>query len=111
MAVSDEGNCTAMAQFNFDFLTSASLLDELTTVASRAAAAIMAVDRSTIATRAKADKSLVSTADEASNTTILKALSDLLPGIPIISEESVESHVIDHRGSVFVLLDPLDGTR
>jgi 3'(2'), 5'-bisphosphate nucleotidase len=100
-----------MAQFNFDSLTSASLLDELTTVASRAAAAIMAVDRSNIATRAKADKSLVSTADEASNTIILKALSDILPGIPIISEESVESHIIDHNGSVFVLLDPLDGTR
>ena len=85
------------------------LLDELADIVSRAAAAIVAIDRSKVAWRAKPDRSPVSAADEAANAIIVRDLSRLLPGVPIISEEGRASSLAQQ--SIFVLVDPLDGTR
>lgn len=89
----------------------ARLLDGLTAIASHAAAAILAVPPSGLKRREKADHSPVTAADEASEAVILAGLHDILPGIPVVSEESTgqanpQRHEID-----FVLVDPLDGTR
>jgi 3'(2'), 5'-bisphosphate nucleotidase len=84
-------------------------LDALTAIVSRAAAAIVAIDRSKVEWRTKADQSPVSAADEAANAVIIEGLSRLLPGVPVVSEEQ------DARPSTvsprFILVDPLDGTR
>jgi 3'(2'), 5'-bisphosphate nucleotidase len=86
-------------------------LDELTAIVSRAAAAIVAIDRSDPGTRHKADNSPVTAADEASEAVILDALSRLVPDLPVISEEAVARGHIPALGENFILVDPLDGTR
>jgi 3'(2'), 5'-bisphosphate nucleotidase len=88
----------------------ARLLDELTHIASRAAAAILAVPLTALAQRNKPDGSPVTAADEASDSVIQAALKELLPGVPVISEEA-EEHSGSPQESCFVLVDPLDGTR
>jgi 3'(2'), 5'-bisphosphate nucleotidase len=89
----------------------ARLLDELTLVASRAAAAILAIPPGALARREKADGSPVTAADEASEAVILNGLTGLLPGIAVISEETAGRVAPGPLGSRFVLVDPLDGTR
>jgi 3'(2'), 5'-bisphosphate nucleotidase len=84
-------------------------LDALTYVVSRAAAAIVAIDRSKVEWRTKADQSPVSLADEAANAVILEGLSRLLPGVPVVSEEAHTRPSALPAG--VVLVDPLDGTR
>jgi 3'(2'), 5'-bisphosphate nucleotidase len=84
-------------------------LDELTDVVSRAAAAIVAFERTKVHWRAKSDRSPVSAADEAANAVIVQGLSRLLPGVPVVSgEERAKPSVL---GACFALVDPLDGTR
>jgi 3'(2'), 5'-bisphosphate nucleotidase len=85
------------------------LIDAFTTIASQAAAAVLAIRRPDIATRTKADQSPVTAADEASNTVIAEGLSLLLPGIPVVSEESASPSIM--AATTFVLVDPLDGTK
>jgi 3'(2'), 5'-bisphosphate nucleotidase len=87
------------------------LLDELTTIVSAAAAAILAVRARSLDTRIKPDRSPVTTADEAAEAVILDALGTLLPGVCVVSEEAT-GHASPHRlPDTFVLVDPLDGTR
>lgn len=90
----------------------AGLIDQLTTVASRAAATILAIREQALNPRIKPDLSPVTAADQASEAVILEQIALLLPGIPIISEEAGASAGAPTRLSGdFVLLDPLDGTR
>ncbi len=84
------------------------LLDGLTEIASRAGAAILAIDADKLAAREKADHSPMTAADQASEAVILAGLSDLLPGVPVVSEEAGGPAAL---GDSFVLVDPLDGTR
>jgi 3'(2'), 5'-bisphosphate nucleotidase len=84
-------------------------LDALTDIVSRAAAAIVAIDRSKVEWRRKDDRSPVSIADEAANAVILEGLSRLLPGVPVVSEEAHTRPSALPAG--FILVDPLDGTR
>ncbi len=93
----------------FSGLAAAGGLDTLTDIVSRAAAAVVAIDRSNVKWRTKADLSPVSTADEAANAVIVQGLSRLLPGVPIVSEEEHARPSGLEAG--FVLVDPLDGTR
>ena len=86
------------------------LLTELTASVVRASAAILAVAASALATRHKADQSPVTAADEASEAVILRDLSRLLPGLPVVSEEA-EGDGRPAIGRDFLLVDPLDGTR
>ena len=85
------------------------LLEQLSQLAARAAAAIMAVAPAALDLRQKRDQSPVTAADEAGETVIVEALERLLPGVPVVSEEAaVRPSVLP---SCFVLVDALDGTR
>lgn len=86
------------------------LLDGLTLLASRAAQAILAISPSGLGWSEKRDHSPLSTADLASETLIREGLGRLLPGVPIISEETTGDSQ-GHSAARFVLVDPLDGTR
>lgn len=85
-----------------------SLLEPLTAVVARAAAAIRAIPHATVARRLKADGTAVTAADEASDATIIAGLRQLAPRIPVVSEEQTPPAI---DGRVFFSVDPLDGTR
>lgn len=88
------------------------LLEELSSVVSAAAHAILAARRQALKAHTKADQSPVTAADHASEAVILEALYRLLPGVPVISEEAVaKSRPSRAPSGKFVLVDPLDGTR
>jgi 3'(2'), 5'-bisphosphate nucleotidase len=87
------------------------LLDELTTLVSAAAAAILAKRREALEPRTKADRSPVTAADEAAEAVILQGLPRLLPGVLAVSEEAVSRAAPTKLPESFVLVDPLDGTR
>ncbi len=87
----------------------ATLVEDLTGLVARAAAAILAIAPAALDTRLKADKSPVTAADEAADAVIARGLARLLPGIPVVSEESRERPTA--LGETFVLVDPLDGTK
>jgi 3'(2'), 5'-bisphosphate nucleotidase len=89
----------------------AGLLDGLTLIASHAAAAILAVPRMDLNRRNKPDSSPVTAADDASETVILAGLAGLLPGVPVVSEESTGNTPVAGLGPQFLIVDPLDGTR
>jgi 3'(2'), 5'-bisphosphate nucleotidase len=92
-------------------LGQARAFDELTNIISRAAAAVVAIDQSTAPWRSKPDLSPVSVADEAANAVVMEGLAQLLPGVPIVSEEDARREGHATRATSFVLIDPLDGTR
>lgn len=87
----------------------APLVDALTEVVADAAGAILAIAPAAIDTRLKADKSPVTAADEAADAVIARGLARLLPGIPVVSEESRDRPTA--LGETFALVDPLDGTK
>jgi 3'(2'), 5'-bisphosphate nucleotidase len=87
------------------------LLDELTSIVSAAAAAIVAARAGSLDTRTKADHSPVTAADHAAEAVILEGLARLLPGMCVVSEEAVGRAPPDRIPDRFVLVDPLDGTR
>ncbi|MCG8440287.1 MAG: 3'(2'),5'-bisphosphate nucleotidase CysQ [Caulobacterales bacterium] len=81
-------------------------------MASEAGVAVMNVYRSDFEVRRKEDASPVSDADEQAEAIILEALERVLPGVPVVAEEAVSRGVAPAAlGSVFVLVDPVDGTR
>lgn len=86
------------------------LADDLTTLIACACAEITAISQQAAIPRLKSDQSPVTAADEASEAVILRGLSNLLPGIPVISEESAPTKMPSGLGS-FIIVDPLDGTR
>ena len=88
---------------------SARLLDDLTAIAARAGAAILAVDRSALAERSKSDGSPVTAADQAAQAAILPELVRLLPEVLIVSEEAEKTP--PKPGESYLLVDPLDGTK
>jgi 3'(2'), 5'-bisphosphate nucleotidase len=89
----------------------ASLMDDLTAIVSRAAAAIRRVAPEDAARRTKADRTPVSEADEAAETVLLDELARLLPTVPVVSEEACARGELARLGARFFLVDPLDGTR
>lgn len=61
--------------------------------------------------RSKADDSPVTDADVAAEAAIREHLGRLLPGVPVIGEESVSAGERLLPGATFFLVDPIDGTR
>jgi 3'(2'), 5'-bisphosphate nucleotidase len=59
--------------------------------------------------RIKADRSPVTDADERSQAILLQAMARLMPGVAVVSEEMAVRP--SRLGDVFVLIDPLDGTK
>jgi 3'(2'), 5'-bisphosphate nucleotidase len=88
----------------------ARLLHDLTAIIARACAEIRDVSPTTVVQRMKVDDSPVTAADEASQAVILEGLARILPGIPVVSEESA-GHNREKLGGSFLIVDPLDGTR
>jgi 3'(2'), 5'-bisphosphate nucleotidase len=96
-----------------DIAACSELIEALTALSLRAAAAIRMADLSG-GPRIKADGSPVTAADEAAEVVICDGLAGLAPGIAIVSEERATATKPDQglgaNGSYF-LVDPLDGTR
>jgi 3'(2'), 5'-bisphosphate nucleotidase len=86
-------------------------LDALTDIVARAAAATLATSHSAVAHHFKADLTPVTAADELSEAVILAGLDALLPGLPVVAEESVGRMKPVPLEPSFILVDPLDGTR
>jgi len=89
----------------------ASLVDGLTALAAKAAAAIGEVARTAYAVERKSDGSPVTAADRASDAVICDGLRRLLPGLLVVSEESGKRPASIARDTSFMLVDPLDGTK
>lgn len=88
------------------------LVAALSDVVAQASHTILTILGSGLATRLKQDNSPVTNADEAAEAILLEGLARLLPGVPVVSEESVDPSMSGTRlASAFVLVDPLDGTR
>src|SRR5580704_13941472 len=90
-------------------IADAALMAKLTAQVAVAAAATLDVARSGPNVRLKADRSPVTDADERSQAILLEAAARLLPGVPVVSEEMASRP--SRLGDVFVLIDPLDGTK
>jgi 3'(2'), 5'-bisphosphate nucleotidase len=86
------------------------LVEELTTLVSRAAKAILDARAGGLTVRHKADASPVTAADRMSERILMAGLRTLLPGVPVISEEAAAASMPAATPSTFLLVDPLDGT-
>jgi 3'(2'), 5'-bisphosphate nucleotidase len=86
------------------------ILDQLTTIVSTAAAAILAARSGSLEVRTKPDLSPVTAADHAAHALILEGLARELPGVAVVSEETA-GDAPAQLGDSFVLVDPVDGTR
>jgi 3'(2'), 5'-bisphosphate nucleotidase len=87
------------------------LLSGLIEIAQRAGQAIMSIYAKGAKPRLKDDATPVTEADITAENIILTGLTELAPGIPIVSEESVAAGFIPLLKDQFFLVDPLDGTR
>src|ERR1700736_3592087 len=103
-------NAAASSGRNIEADAAAALMEPLTDLVLRAGAAIMAVNRSTLAIEGNADGSPVGVADFAADRIIGDGLAQLIGDIPALSEERAHPVSLPYRGSFF-LIDPLDGTK
>lgn len=95
-----------------DPLKRAELLDAVAELTREAGQVILPYYRAEVTVIDKTDGSPVTAADHAADALIVPALKALTPGIPVVSEESVEAGDIpDVSGGRFWLVDPLDGTK
>jgi len=90
----------------------AELVPEVCDLAAQAGEQVMHFYRNGANVTFKADASPLTAADEASHAFLVKSLQDLLPDVPVVSEESDRAmdSAIDHA-KLFWLVDPLDGTK
>lgn len=87
-----------------------SLIHSLLPIAKEAGKAIIEVYENGFDHTLKNDGSPVTAADQAAEKIILSGLKKSTPEIPVISEESPDSHQLN-APEVFFLVDPLDGTK
>jgi 3'(2'), 5'-bisphosphate nucleotidase len=85
------------------------LMTKLTAAVAVAAAATLDVARTGPNVRLKVDRSPVTDADERSQAILLEAAARLMPGVAVVSEEM--PNLPSRLGDLFVLIDPLDGTK
>lgn len=94
------------------FTVERSLLFEISALCAEAGRVILSVyDRQDAGIRTKGDSTPVTDADEQAEEVLLEGLARLLPGVPVIAEESASRGVIPAVEDLFILVDPLDGTR
>lgn len=87
----------------------ASALEVAAALARRAAAEVLRIEREGVTRDRKADRSIVTNADHASDRILRDGLRAAFPSIPILTEESgLEG---DAAAGTFWAVDPLDGTR
>ncbi|HEY7608771.1 MAG TPA: 3'(2'),5'-bisphosphate nucleotidase CysQ [Alphaproteobacteria bacterium] len=91
----------------------AALLPAVVAIARKAGAAIMRYFRGEYATAHKDDRSPVTDADHAADAAIKPALAALLPGVAVVTEESVATAPSPESlgAARYWLVDPLDGTK
>jgi 3'(2'), 5'-bisphosphate nucleotidase len=90
----------------------AAIADGLRQLALDAGQSILAIYKGGDATvRYKDDASPVTAADEASSEVILAGLPAIVPGFPVVCEETESSERPTEVGGLFILVDPLDGTK
>jgi len=89
------------------------LLEQVSHISHQAGIAILEIYSQDFAVQAKADESPLTEADLASHNTLVDALNELTPDIPILSEESEEllKSGLWRQWTTYWLLDPLDGTK
>lgn len=88
------------------------LLDPVNKIALDAGQQILKIYETDFSVEHKDDKSPLTAADMASHRTIVAALKQLTPAIPILSEESAAIPFAERSSwSRYWLIDPLDGTR
>src|SRR5689334_13391894 len=80
-------------------------------IASEAGRIVMSFYDSGVGIETKVDGSPVSEADRASEALICRRLGELLPGVCVLAEESFHHQAMQNLPSLFLLVDPLDGTR
>lgn len=81
-------------------------------IASEAGAAAMEVYATDFQMRSKADSTPVSDADERAEEIILARLAREMPGVPVLAEETASREgVAAQMADVFLLVDPIDGTK
>ena len=85
------------------------LLYQVKSIAEEAGRAILNIyQQDDVGIQTKSDQSPLTQADLASHDIITKALKNLTPDIPILSEEG---HTLDGEVDTFWCVDPLDGTK
>jgi 3'(2'), 5'-bisphosphate nucleotidase len=87
------------------------LLDRVVAIVRSAGEVVMSVYRQDFSVVEKADASPVTEADHLAEALIVPALRALLPGVPVVAEESVSAGDLPQVGENFWLVDPLDGTK
>jgi 3'(2'), 5'-bisphosphate nucleotidase len=87
------------------------LLEGVGDLARRAGEAILATVDSVGDVEEKADGSPVTRADRAANDVLVEGLRKLEPNVVIVSEEGDLEATVRVAGSVYWLVDPLDGTK
>ena len=89
------------------------LLEGVVKIAKKAGAAILDVyGGEDFGVETKADNSPLTKADLAAHEIIISGLSELAPGVPILSEESEQvPYAIRKKWQRYFLVDPLDGTK
>jgi 3'(2'), 5'-bisphosphate nucleotidase len=88
------------------------MVPALLALAREAGAAIMRVYAQDFAVRQKEDRSPLTEADMASHHLIVAGLEAIVPGLPVLSEESADIAWDTRRAwRSYWLVDPLDGTR
>lgn len=87
-------------------------LEDVIPIAIHAGEAIMAVYAQTIEVQHKEDHSPLTQADLAAHNVIEAGLAELVPELPVLSEESADIPFATRRQwGTYWLVDPLDGTR
>ena len=89
--------------------TLARLFARLVVSAGAIASEILA--RPEIVARMKTDRSPVSEADERVEAFLVDSLRREIPGVPLIAEEAAARGETTAHGDLFLLIDPIDGTR
>ena len=90
----------------------AALIQPITDIAVRAGDEILKIYATDFEVETKSDASPLTAADKASHNTIVAALAELTPDIPILSEESDDiSWEERSQWPEYWLIDPLDGTK
>lgn len=79
-------------------------------LASAAGRVVMDVYATDFEVRRKDDWSPVSDADERAEALLIPGVRRLLPGVPIVAEETVSAEGLPEYAHEFVLIDPVDGT-
>ncbi len=87
------------------------LLSLAADLARRAAGVILSIRARGFETETKSDASPVTEADRAAEALILAGLRAATPEIPVVAEEEIAAGHSPEYGSVFWLVDPIDGTR